>query len=124
MTQMSMKKDDYVGEYDIWDKEEKERLGEVKKRDAINADRSEGNEKHEEAVQVQEESQGSVLRLDQQKETRDKQVAPVRKRGRPKKGQKKKIKKTKNVSPEERQRRSQRMKEMWEKKHDKSRNNS
>jgi hypothetical protein len=71
------RKDDY-DPFDIYSDLERDRLEEVRKRDAANARRPQGDGKYEEAVQVQEESEVSVLRINQQGQARVRKVAQVK----------------------------------------------
>ncbi len=74
-----MRRQDIYDPFDIYADLEKERLEEVRKRNAINTNRTKSDEKHEEAIQVKEESEVGVLRLDQQGKTRVRKVARVKK---------------------------------------------
>ncbi len=92
---------------------EQERLKEVSKR-AANIVGPKGDGEHEEAVRIEEKSQGGILRLDQQEEAGVKKVARVKPRM--KSRVKPKVKGKWTFSDKERERRSKVMKDRWKKK--------
>lgn len=106
-----VKKDHIYDPYWEFTDLEEERLREVSKR-AINTVGPKGDGEHEEAVRIEEKSQGGILRLDQQEEKRIPKVARVRAL---KVKRKRKTAKW-SFSDEERERRSKVMKDRWKKK--------